>query len=117
MNYYRLKQVDYDGQYEYSDIIAVLYQPDGSNELLVFPNPTKGGFFVSYAGEISEQAPLLVILYDMMGNEVYSKVIVSENDNGSVIAIDPENQLEAGIYFVVGSTDNTLYRKKLVITR
>ncbi|MCF8332412.1 MAG: hypothetical protein K9H84_08175, partial [Bacteroidales bacterium] len=43
--YYRLKQIDYDGQYEYSKIIVV--QTDNSminNKLNIYPNPVKGRF-------------------------------------------------------------------------
>jgi len=38
MNYYRIKQVDYDGKYSYSDIASVRY--DGNGETKIFPNPT-----------------------------------------------------------------------------
>ena len=37
-NYYRLKQVDFDGKYEYSDIVNVKLEI-ANNELEIFPNP------------------------------------------------------------------------------
>ena len=37
-NYYRLKQVDFDGQFEYSKIVNVEYQTN-NHELRIFPNP------------------------------------------------------------------------------
>jgi hypothetical protein len=36
MNYYRVKQVDYDGQYSYSNVASVEYRTD---KVIVFPNP------------------------------------------------------------------------------
>lgn len=36
INYYRLKQVDFDGKYEYSEVKSILFQSD---QLAVFPNP------------------------------------------------------------------------------
>ena len=43
VNYYRLKQMDYDGKYEYSSIVAVDYANEtGSVPIAIFPNPTKG---------------------------------------------------------------------------
>ena len=40
INYYRLKQVDFDGQFEYSNIVNVHYEAESTNdELSVFPNP------------------------------------------------------------------------------
>jgi hypothetical protein len=38
VNYYRLKQVDYDGQFEYSDIVTVLFETNRPT-LQIFPNP------------------------------------------------------------------------------
>lgn len=38
MNYYRIKQVDFDGKYSYSDVVSVYFEGE---ELFVFPNPGK----------------------------------------------------------------------------
>ena len=44
-NYYRLKQVDFDGAYEYSDIISVeVYSR--TNGIRVYPNPTVDRVFI-----------------------------------------------------------------------
>ncbi len=41
INYYRLKQVDFDGAFEYSTIVPVQYQTTESDKkLAIFPNPT-----------------------------------------------------------------------------
>ncbi|NEN23774.1 T9SS type A sorting domain-containing protein [Cryomorpha ignava] len=46
MNYYRLKQIDYDGVYEYSDVVSVLFDKEQTAidnfDFIVYPNPTKG---------------------------------------------------------------------------
>ena len=39
IHYYRLKQVDYDGQFEYSKIISIDFSNDG---IIFLPNPTSG---------------------------------------------------------------------------
>lgn len=41
-NYYRLKQIDLTGSYEYSRMVLVDIRP-GKNSLLVYPNPVAGG--------------------------------------------------------------------------
>ena len=38
VNYYRIKQIDYDGQYSYSNIASVEYEGDYS-EIAIYPNP------------------------------------------------------------------------------
>ncbi|MDX1940604.1 MAG: hypothetical protein SFU99_08630 [Saprospiraceae bacterium] len=37
VNYYRLKQVDFDGMFEYHPIIAVLFKEEKTQDLLVYP--------------------------------------------------------------------------------
>lgn len=36
MNYYRLRQVDYDGRFEYSKIVSIMMKSD---DVIIFPNP------------------------------------------------------------------------------
>ncbi len=40
-NYYRLKQMDYDGKYEYSSVVAVEYSTNTGSIPAIFPNPAK----------------------------------------------------------------------------
>lgn len=46
VNYYRLKQVDVDGTFEYSKVIAI--NAPGSNDLFAFPNPTRDKITLQY---------------------------------------------------------------------
>lgn len=41
-NYYRLLQLDKDGQLQYSDVLMVKWQ-NGSDSFIVYPNPTTNG--------------------------------------------------------------------------
>jgi hypothetical protein len=51
-----------------------------------------------------------------MGREYYSKVILMSTDN-EVIAIDPSGKLVSGVYFVVASSSNWLFEKKIVVQK
>ncbi|MCB9273799.1 MAG: lamin tail domain-containing protein [Lewinellaceae bacterium] len=52
INYYRLRQVDFDGRFEYFRTIAVPYKGTQTRaELLLFPNPASESLEVQYAGE------------------------------------------------------------------
>ena len=84
--------------------------------LTVYPNPSVAGqdVYVSLEG-FGEQEEILVVLMDQFGRQVYSKVLVQENDK-VLTAFDQTQRLAPGIYFVVGSSNNTMYRKKLVIS-
>jgi len=89
INYYRIKQVDFDGQYSYSDIASVRY--DGSGETKIFPNPAKSEVTIT----TSNQTTLQII--DVYGR-VLSKQDISEGQNTINLG-----QLPRGILiFVVG---------------
>ncbi len=55
-NYYRLKQIDYDGAFEYSKIEVARFNDTalGENEIRVFPNPTKDLLQINWATDISK---------------------------------------------------------------
>lgn len=42
--YYRLKQVDFDGQYSYSQVIALRSNQKINAEIKAYPNPSSGNF-------------------------------------------------------------------------
>ncbi|MBK5284648.1 MAG: T9SS type A sorting domain-containing protein, partial [Bacteroidia bacterium] len=60
INYYRLKQVDYDGDYKYSQIIAVTNIKVG-NRCFVYANETAGGFILSCSQLENSQAQIINI--------------------------------------------------------
>jgi Secretion system C-terminal sorting domain len=111
-SYYRLKQTDYDGVYEYSDLVIV--QNDKKVQASIFPNPVIGNtFYLSMDG--SEGQEVLVAVYDTMGALVYSKTILQQS--GSMVATIDLPKLFSGLYIVVGSTNQELFRQKLLVNQ
>lgn len=50
--YYRLKQVDYSGQFEYSPVRTLQIEEEGQFSFTVYPNPTRGDHvFLSHKGD------------------------------------------------------------------
>ena len=96
--FYRLKQTDYDGRYEYSNIIAVEMQQGGDVGMLeIYPNPAEEYFNFSFnAGSSKEN--LLLTITDAVGLQVqhqqYNKL------EGNTIHTVKLNGLEKGIYYV-----------------
>jgi hypothetical protein len=114
INYYRLKQVDFDGKYQDSKIISVKTF-FSENTLTVYPNPvTQNEFNISLSG-LQPQEKVLVVLTDILGNEVYSKVNFSDEDGSFVDVVTTEPKLPSGIYLVIGSTKNSIYKRKIVV--
>ena len=46
ISYYRLKQTDFDGQSSYSNVVKVDFINEG-NQLIVYPNPSEGVFYLN----------------------------------------------------------------------
>ncbi|GAB4205195.1 MAG: hypothetical protein Fur0023_13800 [Bacteroidia bacterium] len=117
INYYRLKQVDFDGAYSYSQIVAVKYARSiatSNNEAILFPNPVESGenLNIQFPTNYTE---VLVVLRDMMGREIFSKVIVFE-ENNLLYAIPLDKEIPAGMYLVTASSHrNLLFSKKVII--
>jgi Secretion system C-terminal sorting domain len=70
--YYRLKMVDMDGTFEYSDTRAVSFTHQANaTTITAFPNPSTATVYISSAG-ISNTASLQATIHDMQGRLVKS---------------------------------------------
>ncbi|MCH8331803.1 MAG: T9SS type A sorting domain-containing protein, partial [Bacteroidetes bacterium] len=117
--YYRLRQIDFDGDFKYTDIVIVMNDVFVSDEDVVniFPNPVNAGrsFNIEYTSLENVGKEILVVLYDITGREVYSRVILQDN-NLVKTAIDIDCHIAPGIYLVVGSDGGEIaYKEKLII--
>lgn len=104
INYYRLKQEDYDGAYEYSETIAVV--ESGTEMFSVYPNPTYDGHFKIASEQIIQ--PGVYIYSDSMK---LIKMIDSENSKELDLSV---NELTDGIYYLVFNTGGQQKIKKLI---
>ncbi len=102
LSYYRLKQVDYNGEYTYSKIVSV--SSDAPNlEWLVYPNPTTGYLNISNLGNHIESIDLV----DIYGRKINTFFLTDEH-----ITIDLSTQIE-GIYFIQASFQNNIISQKV----
>jgi len=91
--YYRIKQVDLNGEFTYTPFISVNFDKVlESNEIVVFPNPIINNVKVV----IKSSNIKSVALYSSLGELIY----IQEHDSPvSNTSVDTSN-LESGIYFV-----------------
>lgn len=101
INYYRLKQTDYDGTFTYSDIIAVNFKQT-YNSLLIYPNPISNNQFT--VSGLSENEMYQITLCDLNGRII--NTLQSDFENEITFYFDKD--LTKGFYFViVQSPSNT----------
>jgi hypothetical protein len=86
--YYRLKQVDYDGNSTYSEIRSVY----NTYELMILPNPSKGIFGV---GGMNKHQENMIIVQDISG-----KVLEQHKTEEESYQLDL-TQRSAGVYFLM----------------
>ncbi|MDN3633135.1 T9SS type A sorting domain-containing protein [Neolewinella lacunae] len=99
MNYYRLKQVDFSGSFEYSSIVVAELEQAAETSVSVFPNPTasNGRITIRLNGGWAKGATTLN-LYDASGRQVAQW---QQQSNGSLNTELPA--LPAGLYQLVAS--------------
>jgi hypothetical protein len=89
--------------------------PSAEPEFKVYPNPNRGesDTYVSLQGFQAED--LLVVVYDMLGREIYSKVEVMENEGFLFTVSTDGNKLSQGVYLITASADDKIFRQKLIV--
>lgn len=109
----RFSEADQTTSFMEENTASILDAGWNTPTLKVFPNPAAGNNFnVKITG--SKEDEILVILYDQLGREYYSKVLM--NKNGDFLeAIDCEKKLSPGVYLITGTNKNELYRQTLIV--
>ncbi len=100
ISYYRLKQTDFDGKYEYSDIIVVNVDTTLKRELSVdlYPNPNRGRMFYLRLRGFEAHEELSFVITDVIGNVLHSETIQVRSSGSGVFEIFPQQTLERGVY-------------------
>ena len=85
-NYYRLKQVDFDGDFEYSDIIY-LQNDTRDTPVAIYPNPTRE--LVTYEGTAAT-----LTFFDIQGRQVMQQTATNERTTINI------SILRSGVYTI-----------------
>jgi len=108
--YYKLKQVDFDGSFEWSMIVSVAFSISPINQVQIAPNPNDGKFIVNLT--TSEETQSNITIFDIIGNEVYNN---KENLLHGNNKIDINTALPKGIYFIQIENNGHTNTQKIVV--
>lgn len=108
INYYRLKMVDKDGKYKYSEIRKVVFE--FINVMKIYPNPSsdKSGLYISFTKPFSKNAN--IVIYSSNGSLIHSLVLTK----GEVLSQVNTSLLTAGSYYVIATADEKTYKKEFI---
>ena len=113
--YYRLKQIDNDGLFEYSNSIKISVPKYLKLQLIQnYPNPSNPSSTIGFV--IPETDYVTLKLYDLSGNLVRVLLNKKEFAGKHKIKFNAKN-LASGIYFYRLSFQNTILTKKMIILK
>ncbi len=108
--YYRLKNINKNGQHQYFAPVQVQCF-DINENVFVYPTVSEGSFIVQYSAAYSQNSTIEVL--DIKGQKVYSKVpqnIIQDN----VVETLNLGHLAKGMYIIVARTQEKVYAQKII---
>jgi len=110
IHYYRLKQIDFDGEFEYSKIVSVVIDRENSVAIKLWPNPSSDGNVQLELYGSNQQDDCIVQLFNSNGQLVHQVALPLEKGENR-LSFD-WSHFSTGIYFVKLHVGNeSLYHK------
>lgn len=106
-SYFRLKQVDFDGKFEYSEIIHVERCNEIISEISISPNPSNGIVNLKYSGDKNEINS--IDIYNLFGEKI-------DSFNSYVSSINMSDK-PTGIYYVQVNMKSQSLIEKVVLNK
>jgi len=106
-NYYRLKAIDLDGQYEYFGVRAA--KVSGPKEISVYPNPASGSS-ISFSMNFNPSENDRVLLINSLGTEILTTGITETTNQ-----LNFQNKLSSGVYLLKYMSNDLVITAKVLI--
>ena len=111
---YRLKQIDYDGKFEYSKEVEVDVLPKNFNLFQNYPNPFNPVTIIKFA--LPMTAKVRIIVYNLVGEKVAT--LLDENKDAGYYDIQfNSDNLSSGVYIYRLTAENFVQTKKMMLIR
>jgi hypothetical protein len=110
--YYRLKQVDFDGVFQYTNTVTITLKAS-KNLIRAFPNPASHTLFIRFPFSVNH--PVTIELFDFHGKEIRKKTFPPDPSN-NLIQLDVEDLPEGAYYLRVESGNLTDDINTLIIS-
>lgn len=114
--YYRLKMIDIDGKFSYSNIILTRKEQTGTDNMLIYPNPLTSGAKATVSFIASANKTVSFSVTDMSGKVVLTQQTNVSQGNNSV-TIKSVDALQPGMYILRANDGESTMSAKFYITR
>ncbi|MCL5030909.1 MAG: T9SS type A sorting domain-containing protein [Bacteroidetes bacterium] len=113
---YRLKQIDNDGSFKYSNVVTVNLVPAKYTLYQNYPNPFNPTTTIKY--DLPKQSKVELKIYNMLGEEVVTLVNKEQQAGRYSVQFDVSSkQLASGVYIYRLQAGNYSSVKKLVLLK
>lgn len=115
-NYYRLKQVDFDGQYAYSSVVAVAAAAPSTTSLQIglAPNPCFNGNCALIVKQPSQTGVTELQLKDLTGKIVFSKTLQHQGSQTLELPMQ-ELQQYKGMFILSATSGGQVVHQRVVL--
>lgn len=109
-SYYRLRQVDFNGDYEFSKVVTV--NNNGQVNVSLYPNPTSKEEVYVRVSSFNYNSPIHIAIWDMKGVSHYSGILTLEQLQKP---LSISSNMLSGIYIVEVTQGNVSQKVRLMI--
>ena len=114
-SYYRLKQIDFDGSFEYSSIIEVVFGTVAEFALEQnYPNPFNPTTKINFS--IKEKGNVELKVFDLLGSEI-ATLVNEEKAPGNYEVFFDASELSSGIYLYSIKSGNFVQTRKMLLMK
>ena len=117
---YRLKQIDYDGSFNYSQVVEVnIFSPANFALYQNYPNPFNPSTKIKY--QIPERTFVAIKIFDVLANEITSLVNEEKPAGSYEVTFDSHSgivrNLPSGLYFYELQTGKFVKTRKMILLK
>jgi hypothetical protein len=116
-SYYRLTQVDFDGEQKRSKLVAVEFHGSLDFSFSLFPNPSQSETNLTFSGIADSKSAIQIAVFDLNGQQLLSHAISVKELQDNIATIELGDGLPTGVYTIVARNGFAAVTQRLVVMR